>query len=44
MVMPCQYPLVVELTRDFARELVCAGVPETTDLGDSGLVGEHSGY
>jgi hypothetical protein len=43
-VMPRQYPRGVELTRDFSRELTCAGVPDTTDLGESGLVGEQRGY
>jgi hypothetical protein len=42
--MPCQYPRGVESTRDFARKLACAGVPDQTDLDDSGLVGEQGGY
>jgi hypothetical protein len=42
--MPCQYPRGVESTRDFARELACARVPDPKDLDDSGLVGEQGGY
>jgi hypothetical protein len=42
--MPCQYPRALELTRAFDRELACAGVPDTTELGDNGLVGGQGGY